>query len=552
MSNKLKYLLLFESFSSKSISRTISFLNKSLGKEETEKFLNHLRDIKDTYDYPIDKLNDRFLDYMSAKDAIKIRPPKDFEPNNRWYLYCLTFWFSVEDGYLGYTGTGAYGDEYDDESGNGSFTERELSIIKNKLKITKGKLIPVKDYTKLNNLDKVIAYFSRTKDIDSLCLATIWIENNSIFAIQDEFDGYPPKNKNEWKKYGKYAWSLGYVNHPDNDHLSLHLYVESDEDLHVQTEYGPEDYILPINSNGKLTSWTGFYNSCESSNIIKESDFAIVLYIDDMMNLDKVEYYERPSDLKISRKMDKEGAIKLLSDDYIRRQNIERYMSKMLQSYGITKSGVEISDVRSVVLKILGPNALISCIKSHINDISIFIETIYQLMRYSPEYSKENIEKEYSELIELMKNIHNKSINRSKNYKESIKNVRDYFEDIIKDTRSSEKEVTESTRAINILNIVENIGKKIYDKISSEKISTLEDLKIVYYKLSSIADTINRDRYFYLSNYISNAFIFLERGKNYAKDSSNFLLYAVSNNDEYGDNLKILRNIEKMIDSYFK
>lgn len=557
MSNNLKHLLLFESFSSKAISRSISFLNKSLGKKESERFLSTLRKIKDIYDYPIDRLNDHFLDYMSSKDAIKIRPPKDFESTNRWDLYCLTFWFSVEDGYLGYTGTGGYKEEYNEgASKNRPFTERELLTIKDKLQITKGKLIPVKDYTKLNNLDKVIGYFSSTRDTDSLCLATMWIRHGSMWAIQDTVSGDSPNNRNEWEQYGRYGWLMGEVSYPGRDHLSLHLYVESDEDLHVQTdreEDEPKDYILPIRSNGRLSSWSGSYNSCNSSSIIEESDFAIVLYIDDMMNPDKAEYYESPSDLKSFRKSSKEGAIKLLSDEDIRQQNIERYMSKMLQSYGITKSGVEISDVRSVVLKGLNPNALISCRRGHISDVSRFSERIYRLMKYTSEgYSKEDIENEHSNLIEVMQNIHNKSIGRAKKYKESIKIVRDYFEDIIADTGSSERQVTESTRAINILNIVENIGKKIYDNISSEKISTLEDLKIIYYKLSSIRNTIEVDRYFYLSDHISNAFACIESGKGYARNSESYLLDAVSSNARYEDNLKILRNIEKMIDSYFK
>lgn len=558
MSNNLKHLLLFESFSSKAISRSISFLRNSIGKKESERFINTLRKIKDIYDYPIDKLSDAHLDYMSAKDALKIRAPKDFESTNRWDLYCLTFWFSVESGYLGYTGTGGYSEEYREGVGkNRPFTERELSTIKDKLQITKGKLIPVNDYTKLNHLDKVIGYFSSTRDTDALCLATMWIRRGSMWAIQDSVSGDSPNNRDEWEQYGRYGWSMGEVSYPGSDHLSLHLYVESDEDLHVADESElrnePRDYILPVRSNGRLSSWSGSYNSCNSSSIIEDSDFAIVLYIDDLMNPDKAEYYEYPSDIKSFRKSSKEGATKLLSDEDIRQQNIERYMSKMLQSYGITKSSVDISDVRSVVLKGLNPNALISCRRGHVSDVSRFSDRLYRMMRFISEgYSKEDIENEYSNLIEVMQNIHNKSIGRSKNYKESMKVVRDYFESIIADTGASERQVTESTRAINILNIVENIGKKIYDNISSQKISTLEDLKIIYYKLSSIRNTIEEDRYFYLSDHISNAFAYLESGKGYARNSENYLLDAVSSNVRYEDNLKILTRIEKMIDSYFK
>lgn len=557
--NNLKHLFLFEAFSSKAVSKTISYIQKSLGKKEATRFINSLKKIKDIYDYPIDRLSDEFMDYMSAKDAIKIKAPEGFKSTNPWGLYCLTFWFSMEKGYLGYTGTGEYTTTYKGVSRkNIPFDRNEIEIIKNKSGISKGKLIPVTNYKDLKHLDKVVGYFCSSIDTDYLDFATIWLGHDQIYyAIQNVSSGNrPPGSMQEWQRYGRNSWGMGSFKYPSSDHLKLHKYVESDEDLHVESPQEvdePRDYILPVRSNGRLSDWNGSYNSCDD-NIIDNADFAIVLYIDDIMNPDKAEFYERPSDIRSKRMSSKEGATKFLTDDEIRQQNIERYISKMLQDYGINKSEIKLGNVNSLILKCIGPNPLLSCRRGHINDISRFSDKLYRMMRCISEgYSKSEIESFYSNLVDIMEDIHNKFINRTKNYKETIDIVKNELNQIVNDSDSSESEVRDANRALNIIDMIEKTGQKIYNNIQSQRVDTLEDIKILYYKLDSIRVAIEDDDTFFLDEHAYIAFSYFEDGKKYGvRNSQNYLLYLSASDRMYNMFLKSMGNIDRLIDSYFR
>lgn len=555
--NSLKHLFLFEAFSSKTVSKTISYIEKSLGKKEATRFINSLKKIKDIYDYPIDRLSDEFMDYMSAKDAIKIKSPKGFKSTNPWGLYCLTFWFSIEGGYLGYTGTGEYTSTFRgfNENNNKPFDEYEVEIIKNKSNVTRGKLIPVTNYKDLKHLDKVVGYFSGTNNTDYLDFATIWLSNSQIYAIQNVSNGNIP-NTEEWKRYGKFSWFIAINNKPGIDHLKLHKYVYSDEDLHVESDQlkeDPRDYILPVKSNGKLSDWNENYDSCSSHSIIDDSDFAVVLYIDDIMNPDKVELYETPSDIKKQREDSRKGATKLLTDDDIRKQNIERYISKMIQSYGINKSQIKLGNLNSLILKCIKPNSIISCRNGYINDISIFSDILYKMMRYiSDGYPKVDIESTHSELVETIENIHNKFFNRTKNYKETIDIVSNNLNQIVKSGDSNESEISDANRALNIINIMEKIDQKIKNNIQSQKVDTLEDIKILYYKLNSIRLVTEDDHAFFLHDYVNKAFKYFENGKKYFRNAQIYLLELSSNEHEYNKFLMSIGNINKLVDSYFR
>lgn len=90
----MKHLKLFEKFSARALSNTISFLKyKNLN---TGGFL---RDIKKliTHKLSIDKLSDNDFKYLPAKKAITLTSKSD--DNN----HSIKYWFSIEDGYLGST-----------------------------------------------------------------------------------------------------------------------------------------------------------------------------------------------------------------------------------------------------------------------------------------------------------------------------------------------------------------------------------------------------------------------------------------------------------------
>ena len=100
----MKYLKLFEAFESDAISKMMNFLKTKIGKDSQRTFLNRLIRIKDTLDIPIDKITDNDVKYLNRKKALEFRNQSNVD--NPRGVYCLKFWFSIDEGYLGFTGTG--------------------------------------------------------------------------------------------------------------------------------------------------------------------------------------------------------------------------------------------------------------------------------------------------------------------------------------------------------------------------------------------------------------------------------------------------------------
>jgi hypothetical protein len=138
----MRHLLLYEAFKSSGISKTLKFLSKN-NVNKTE-FLNVLKRVLKNYDYPISEFTDNDVHYMSAKKAKEIRIPSDYDIMNPWGIYSLRFWFSIADGYLGYSGIGT-----DLKS---SLSEDELNLIEKS------------DFALVIYLDELIKYDS-VKDI---------------------------------------------------------------------------------------------------------------------------------------------------------------------------------------------------------------------------------------------------------------------------------------------------------------------------------------------------------------------------------------------------
>ena len=147
----MKYLKLYEAFESDIITETIKFLSKKIGKNKANIFKANLRNLKETYNIPISKMEDSDINYMSKPKALKIKAD-DIE--NDLGIYCIKYWFSIENGFLGKTGIvnnkfmrnfeGNESDMYSSGGKNGPFNNKELDYIKKNLGVKTGKLQQVK------------------------------------------------------------------------------------------------------------------------------------------------------------------------------------------------------------------------------------------------------------------------------------------------------------------------------------------------------------------------------------------------------------------------
>ena len=152
----MRYLKLFEAFEAQALSKVIKFLTKKVGKNSSNTFKNKLKNIMDIYDIPLDKIKESNVKYLSKKQAIKIDSTEDVD--NRFGIYCIKFWFSLENGYIGYTGVGnnkvdfeewkqrylkfdAHGNSGGISDRNKPFSDNQLEYIKTELGLTTGLLI---------------------------------------------------------------------------------------------------------------------------------------------------------------------------------------------------------------------------------------------------------------------------------------------------------------------------------------------------------------------------------------------------------------------------
>lgn len=544
LNRDLKHMLLFEAFSGKSISKTIKFLD-SKGKKNSIRFIESLRKLKNLYDYPIDKISDDFLEYLPVKEALKIKVPENHIYNNKWEIWNLTFWFSLENGYLGYTGTG---NKNDDLYKSTQFTEDELEIIEEKLGINKGKLVKVEDYTKLNHLDKVILYLNEDLDKNKLTFGTIWKYDSEIWVIQDSENGDSPyysedRLGNDWRDFGRYSWIIYDQGSIKKDHLKLHKYIESDESLHVEvsekSQNDPKNWILPIRSNGHLTTWRNSYSSCDDS-ILDNADFAIVFYFDDFMNPDIAPFYEKPSEIKVEREKSRIGATSFLTDEEIRNKNIENYISKSISKYNIEDGKFDINKLKNVILGILKPISILSCKRGYISAILDLSDKIYSLIHSIDRNS--DIEYSHKRLLDLLSDLKKESIYRMHKWNKTLI-------DLKRKINSENIDEGRKKNCIYILDSIEELSKKLYDRASMQELDTVEDIKIFYYKLRSIRTAMDDDDKFYINDYIMTILRSIMEGN---LDKAYGYLYNESR-DEDVERLKgVLSNIEKMINSYFK
>ena len=239
--SEMKYLMLFEAFEANALSKMMAFLAKKTDSNSKERFRDKLKTLITQLDIPIDKIKDTDIKYLNRAQALKLKSEKDSDS-----IYCLKFWFSIDEGYLGFTGTSNVTMDFNEyisgkrnsEGKNSPFANRELNYIKNDLDIKTGSLEPVKNYENLQHGQLVIGIFSDDEDnLQRLGVAKIWRNDNQLYAIQDVTSGGSPDNDINgvsWRDWGyDYSWSLDSVYSPGSDHCKLHIYTPSNEPLHL-------------------------------------------------------------------------------------------------------------------------------------------------------------------------------------------------------------------------------------------------------------------------------------------------------------------------------
>lgn len=438
---------------------------------------------------------------------------------NKTEVHCIKFWFSLDKGYLGRTGVGNK-----TSNGLGSFNEEEIAYIKNK-KINKGIIKPIINYLDLKTGDMIIGYLESPDRKENIIISTIFKDLNGIYAIQDYKSGSQPYdteyNGVRWKKFGKYSYSI-YTFRDNNwirqtDNFKLHKYIPGKDPLTIEGLSNYYNFNLPLNKYLQLEDWND--NNKHNIDIIKNSEFCIVLYINDIL---KTEY--NPLNKTIAQRIEsKKGALKLMSDEDIKKANIKRYLDKIIINMGIHIETTAVNNLQKIIILLTCDEySLISLFRNDPNfdNLYIFMDDLYFLLttkeKKDKEYYINNLNKSYFSLKDrnkLVKDLYSKS-----------------YDEIMK---SNNKEL------IEIIKIITNTGEKIKKYLLSQNIQSIEDLSIITHKLKSIRDIMS-NKYISLHYNIRDVF--------YSFGNSDDVIY-------YCNSIKV-KNIEdeikkaKLLDKY--
>ena len=572
----MKYLqyrnqFLNEGFSAKSLSKTLGWLSKSGLKSSSTKFLNDLKTFCEKTNIPLSEISDQwFKTNVLTRDAVKLRAPE--EVGNPSGLWCLKFWFSAHDGYMGYTVTPSRSKELSKrkkirEVGD-EFNTTEVNHLlqyDNVDNISTGELHPVIDYKSLKTGDIVCGYNTgNDNNLNRLCWFKVflshdrdgdfeggylissdidgsspddWYDENGVYRGNDDgreiFSGYYTRN------HGTSCWSfMSSSFSPADDHYKLHLYKPSDEPLHVFSDKKEEEEV-DINSfnlafdikdgdtvrvdqlNHQYDNWS------IDNNRFKNSDFSIIFFADDFLP-------NRESslkDIRTNRTKSKEGALALMSNDEIKKINVEKRLNYLVDKFDLDPSIKmdNMTNLNSILMKMfLDDFILFKVFYGYNTDI---IEYLYRFFNHSenlegstPEDFKNSIQPHINDIKKSYKSLLERYNNQIHSFKES-------YDQILK---------SDNNYSIEFFQEFMRISKKLKDKIRSKNVVNLYDASIIIDRLRNMrnSETNNIRLSYHVANCLDNF-----------RDKADVL--SISNRideSQIGQSMKALKFIERQVD----
>jgi len=501
----MKYLKLYEAFLSNTLSRLYGYLKgKNVSTYSLEQFRGDLVKAAAAFEIPLDKIPEEGVSYLSRKRALLLRNKE--EAGNKKGIWAVKFWFDKDGRYIGASGTGnaQYSAPIDQTTQCQPLDEEQWKHIRSSKDFPKtGYLRPIQEdeYKGLKNGEPVIATLVTNRDylserIDRLVYGNIYIEEDDIFVVHDNdyadgmspglmpTDAYPDM---DWKSY---TWSIFARDTIGNDHFNLHRVIESESPLQLESDkkYGedvnPFDFNLPFDAEMNLHPW----RAAQRADIEKEADFAVVLYIDDILNKGLKSTKETSDEREESRK----GATALMSDEDFKEANLKKYMESIIKKIGVTPESVELRNLEKIVSGIMSAGvsesyAFLSILNRDFREIDNFS---YQIKRMISATSVVEVPKK-AEYIKMA------YISFEQSYSILKRRMSEGFK--------NKKAIMDVLKEINELKPINDailrIGGKISKALAAKEIVRGEDLTKIYFKMKSISDLMESDD-FHLSYYI--------------------------------------------------
>lgn len=539
----MKHLKLFEAFESSLLSNTLKFIKK----DQITDFKNILSNICSLYDMPMSKLNDNMFEYLSYKKALLVNKEiiiSDCNMESDWIKgefckngrvkrtwgngvrmtdcnYCggsgkdtpkydaskVKFWFNIDGKIVKTTISDGTSKKVDTLSGEFSRKVLDYEILDT-----------ITDFSKFELLSDCYIYVGSINDTKDI-IGYIYRDSGTSYFLQDAYSTGP---------------SPGIVNNISSKSLRV-----NDDMLrtYMRTEGNSGCILLrpKENTSTKVDITTPLLNDKESSitryglnsrgfisrDSLINAHFCIILDIDKLKGSD----YKKKSEISSSRKDDKIDAYSLISNEDIKKANIERYISEIIKKSSIdADSGVK--NIKSLVIRALGGINILYFIVGHskVNDISRITSYLYDI-----------VTKDDSNDLEY-------NIQRANSYISStIKSTRDYL------NKMNNKEVEmldfaksrDDNNVIDIHKDIKRLSKTIYDILNARDIETIEDMEILVQDIEYIRNLCTGSR---ISLNMINDYFLSILGDGWSSSNTYYKLYS-QDFDKVKANINSITNI---------
>jgi len=538
----MKYIKLYEAFESQVITNTLKFLTKKIGQKSATSFSDDIKRLMGIYNIPISRIKEDDLEYLRTSKAIKV---KNNEPvNNNWDIYCIKYWFSVEQGFLGKTCTGNLTTPYvkienDYSYKNKNFNQDQFYYIKNSLGINKGKLSSVLDYKSLKTGDDVLVVLGDNSDSNRVVIGKVFIDtynSNAIYVYNDyKSDGTSVYgDRPDFAQNYQYTWRLGRddenngIIHTDGDHFRLHLYTKNNRQLRQEIKIDKPkhkanlaDFNKPLDSRGNIMDWT-LDNQGIIETAIEKADFAIIVYMDKLLSIPNI------NTIKRDRTNARQGATALMSDYDIKQININNYTTKLVAKYGLHKDTEDFSKLNKFVNNIMCNKFVMFnlYLDNTIGSLSNLINQLYNLV------NEDDKEYYFSNVLSVFKNSRDRTADYSGLYRTNFNLI----------LNSGDENL------ITIIKRLLNLGEKINNYIDNIDVENIHDIIMVKYKLKTIQDFIS-DRKNKLATPYNDVIYIFDEGNG---SMSRYVSYCDGADDEFEESMIKLNIIEKFVNSLLK
>ena len=500
---QLKYIKLFEAFDSVQLAKTLKFVKKN----DKPEFMKALKAITAKIDAPLSSLNDDNFQYLPYKKAIAVKSSSDkvkcftcagegkvIKPwgSGTRNIKCTTcagsgeldakpklkyfkFWFNSDGSFIGTTAIdGLYHISKSDVKNfdKKDITEdiRTLSVqeLKRKYKLVNGETTMY--------VENVATRNSGTNR--KSCLGKAFIDRDGDFyVVNSSVDTHSMPTGRKYRDYGTYAVDVirSAQDERNGPETPFRIYLTS------ETEE-KEDMFWNVPVRFYSDNWE--IEKSMSKDFLNDAHFAIVFDFDSFAYGGKG--FNPVSITQQDRRHSRKGATALMSDEDIKNANIERYI-KTLTSVDL---GEGLARLVNKIPMIFGGDLALYYIygEKNFSRFKNMMNDVYRFMAAQSDEEKEGINKNLSERI-----------------KDTFDDAKDLEQRFRRRIKMARKEFADNQALTRILDELDEMSRRINQKLLKGKIETVHDMEIMLMKANGIRDVIKSDRFeigYYLKNYI--------------------------------------------------